>query len=108
MNRREKRGEKSSTNATPKEKREVMHSFPDALSQQRAPEKNFDHDDPLFVLVLESGVTSVGFHEALALDAAILLNLWRMGDLTRTELETELTKSNPEKAPAWLKSFAAA
>jgi hypothetical protein len=85
----------------------AKESLRNALSQLRAPEKNVDHDDPLFVLVLESGATSLTFQEALPLGAAILLNLWRMGDLTRAELETELIKSYPERAQAWLTSFAA-
>src|SRR6266496_443292 len=85
----------------------AKRSLRNALSQLRAPETSFDRSEPLFVLVLESGGTSVGFHQALPLDAAILVNFWRMGDLSRTELETELIKSYPEKAQAWLTSFAA-
>ena len=84
----------------------AKRSLRNALSQLCAPESSFDRSEPIFVLVLESGVTSVASHEALPLDAAILLNLWRMGDLARTELEAELIKSYPERAQAWLISFA--
>ena len=80
-------------------------SLRNALQQLRDSEKEFDASAS-YVLVLEPGEKKVSSHGGLPLDAAILLNLWRMGDLTRNELETELARLYPEKAQAWLATFA--
>lgn len=80
-------------------------SLRNAFDQLRASESKFDSTADL-VLVLESGATKVGFHADLPVDTAILINLWRMGDLTRAELETDLTRLYPEKAQTWLSTFA--
>jgi hypothetical protein len=80
-------------------------SLRNALQQLRDSEKEFDASAS-YVLVLEPGEKKVSSHGGVPLDAAILLNLWRMGDLTRNELETELARLYPEKAQAWLATFA--
>jgi len=59
------------------------------------------------VLVLEPTERKVWYREGLAIDAAILINLWRMGDLPRGELEAALAKLYPEKAQTWLSAYAA-
>jgi hypothetical protein len=58
-----------------------------------------------YVLVLEPTSKKVSSHADLPLKAAILINLWRMGDSSREEVETELTKLYPEKAQTWLAAF---
>jgi hypothetical protein len=81
-------------------------SLRNALQQLRDPEKGFNASAS-FVLILEPSEKKVKSHEDLPLDAAILINLWRVGDLPRVELETELVKINAEKSQTWLLNFKA-
>lgn len=81
-------------------------SLRDALQQLRAPGSEFDAEAS-YVLVLEPAEKKASPHGGLPVDAAILINLWRMGDSTRGELETELVKLYSEKAQAWLAMFIA-
>jgi hypothetical protein len=74
--------------------------------QQCAP-GNKSNEEVCYVLVLESADKKVSFHADFPVDAAILINLWRMGDSTRDELETALAKLYPEKVQAWLATFTA-
>lgn len=76
-----------------------------ALEQSRNPINRYDMNSILFVLVLEPDATKVAYYSDFPLDAAIHINLWRMGDLSREDLEGELIKSYPEKAPNWLSTF---
>jgi tetratricopeptide (TPR) repeat protein len=83
---------------------EAKKSLCNALQQLRDPEKKFEASAS-FVLVLELGTKKVSSHKEIPLDVAISLNLWRIGHLTREELEAELTKLYSEKAQAWLATF---
>lgn len=85
----------------------ATQSLKNALQQIQAPDGRFDPWADRYVLVLEPTDRKVWYCEGLAVDAAILINLWRMGDLARAELETTLTKLYPEKAQAWLATFPA-
>ena len=79
----------------------AKESLRHALQQLREPGSE-SNADPLCVLILDSAAKKVSFHMDLPVDAAILINLWRMGDSTREELESALAKLYPEKAHAWL------
>jgi hypothetical protein len=79
-------------------------SLRNALQQMSAPGSKFD-SAASYVLVLEAAEKKCSPHGGLPVDAAILINLWRMGGLTRGELETDLAKLYPEKAQAWLATF---
>ena len=59
------------------------------------------------VLLLEPTDRKVWYHEDLPIDAAILINLWRMDDLPRADLETRLEQLYPKQAQAWLAAFPA-
>jgi hypothetical protein len=71
----------------------------------RDPERSFD---PIasYVLVLEPELNKVSSHAGLRVDAAIVINLYRIGELDRRDLETELGKIDAGKAKDWLESFA--
>lgn len=84
----------------------AKESLRNALQQFRAPGNTFDAE-AAYVLVLEAAEKKSSPHGGLPVDAAILINLWRMGDSTRGELETELVKLYPEKAQTWLATFTA-
>ena len=86
----------------------AKQSLQNALQQIQASDGRFDPWEVRYVLVLEPTDRKVWYCEGLAIDAAILINLWIMGDLAREELETTLTKLHPEKAQAWLATFSAA
>jgi hypothetical protein len=60
--------------------------------------------DTCYVLVLESAERKISAHD-LPLDAAILINLYRMGDFDKTELEKELTNLYPDNAQNWMAAF---
>lgn len=79
-------------------------SLRNALEQLHAPESKFD-PSTAYCLVLAPTLNKVSSHEKLPVDAAILLNLWRMGATTRAELETALAKLYADKAQPWLASF---
>jgi hypothetical protein len=85
----------------------AKQSLKNALQQIQSPDGHFDPWGVSYVLMLEPTDKKVWYCEGLAVDAAILINLWRMGDLARAELETTLTKLYPEKAQAWLATFPA-
>ncbi len=74
---------------------------------QRLRESDTEDNDATYVLVVDPSGKKVEFTEDFTVDAAILINLWRMGDLTRDELEKELAKLHPEKAQSWLARFPA-
>jgi len=76
-------------------------SLRSALQQLRAPGSKFDAA-AAYVLVLESAERKANSHAELPVDAAILINLYRMGEFDKTELEKELVKLYPDKAPNWL------
>lgn len=57
------------------------------------------------VLVLDPGLGKVSSHNNVPVDAAIVINLWRMGEFTRDEMESELGKISPDKAPVWRSTF---
>src|SRR5262245_20527862 len=63
-------------------------------------------EEPIYVLVLEPPDEKVGAHAEMPLGAAILINLWCMGDSTRDELETALVELYPEEATTWLSRWA--
>jgi hypothetical protein len=80
-----------------------LHS---ALQQLRAPGSKFDVE-AAYVLVLDSAEKKANSHAELPVDAAILINLHRMGEFDKTELEKELVKLYPNKAPNWVVAFTA-
>jgi len=85
----------------------AKQSLQNALQQIQASDGRFDPWAVRYVLVLEPTDRKVWYCEDLAIDAAILVNLWRMGNLARDELDMTLTKLYPEKAQAWLTTFPA-
>jgi hypothetical protein len=80
---------------------ESKQSLKDALQRLRSPESEFDQEVTC-VLVLEAGGKEVSSSDDLPVDAAIVINLWRIGDLSRGDLEADLAKFYPEKAQSWL------
>ncbi len=87
---------------------DVAKKFLHSALQPLSPGGKSDDDDKAsYVLVLEPTGKEVSSHADLPVAAAILINLWRMGDSTRGELETELAKLYPEKAQTWLATFIA-
>lgn len=85
----------------------ARQSLQNALQQIQATDGRFDPWAVRYVLVLEPTDRKVWYSDGLAIDAAILINLWRIGDLARAELEATLTKLHPDKAQAWLATFPA-
>jgi len=83
----------------------ATQSLRNALQKLR--ESESADNEAVYVLVVEPSEKKVRSHGDLSVDAAILINLWRMGDLTRDELEKALTKRHPDKAAAWLTNFPA-
>ena len=43
----------------------------------------------------------------LCVDAAIVVNMWRVGELSQEEFKEELPKLYPEDAEAWIEKFSA-
>jgi len=76
-------------------------SLRNALNEQRARGAKY-YSDAAFLLVLEPDLKRAGAQPDLLVEVAILMNLWRMGDLPRGELEADLTRLVPEKATALL------
>lgn len=70
-------------------------------------EMDAEHNEADYVLVLEFGAKLVKPTAGLKLDAAILINLWRMGDLSREQLEAQLALLSKDKVKAWLANFPA-
>jgi len=58
--------------------------------------------DGEFLLVLKPDLKSVEAHPDLLIEIGILINLWRIGDLPRAELETELARLAPENSKTLL------
>jgi len=58
-----------------------------------------------YVLVLDPKLDKANPHSELPVDAAILINLWRMGAFTQSDLEAALVKIDAEKAKTWLAQF---
>jgi hypothetical protein len=75
-----------------------------ALNEQRARADKY-YSDVAFLLVLEPDLKKATAHPDLLVEVAILINQWRVGDLSRAELETELTRLVPEKAKALLETL---
>ncbi len=63
------------------------------------------HSDASFLLVLEPDLKRVSAQPELLVEIGILMNLWRMGDLPRGELEAELTRLAPEQARSLLETL---
>lgn len=82
----------------------ARQSLRNALQQLHAPGSKFDNN-AAYVLVLEPAHLKVTAHVEIPVDAAIMINLWRVGELTRVELGTELAKHYPEKVQGWLAMF---
>ena len=85
----------------------AKQSLQNALQQIEATDGRFDPLGVRYVLLLEPTDRKVWYHEDLPIDAAILINLWRMDDLPRADLETRLEQLYPEQAQAWLAAFPA-
>ena len=82
---------------------EAKKSLHNAL--KKLSEMDSEHNEANYVLVLESGGQAAKPRAELQLDVAILINLWRMGDLSREQLESRLVSISQEKAPRWLADF---
>ncbi len=80
-------------------------SLRSALQQLLAKEGKFSKE-AYYVLVIESAEKKAIAHKELPVDAAILINLFRMGEFDKPELEKELIKLYPDKAKNWLANFA--
>lgn len=76
-----------------------------ALEYIRSSKSTYDPSDVYFVLVLEPTERKVWYFHDLPVDAAILINLWRMGALTRDEMAAALAQEYPSKTPDWLMAF---
>jgi tetratricopeptide (TPR) repeat protein len=61
--------------------------------------------DASYALIVEPDKKTAKPYEDMLIEVAILINLWLMGDLTRGELETRITKLVPEKAQSLLTTF---
>ncbi len=53
------------------------------------------------MVISENGV-EVSCHENLPVDAALLLNLYRIGELSESELQEELSRRNPDSVSDWM------
>ncbi|HLP29561.1 MAG TPA: ATP-binding protein [Candidatus Didemnitutus sp.] len=82
----------------------AMSSLRNALQRLDAPDSKYD-SDASFVLVIEETGVMCSSHEGVPVDAAILINLWRMGGLTNEDFQNDLAKRYPERALAWLTMF---
>lgn len=85
----------------------AKQSLRNALQQIQTSDDLFDPWAVRYVLMLEPTERNVWYCEGLPTDAAILINLWRMGDLTRDELEAALSEVYPDRAGAWLVAYSA-
>lgn len=81
-------------------------SLENSLKQLADPNTPFD-SDALYVLVLDPSLHTVSSHEGLSTEAAIMINLWRMGAYSHAELETALKEVDTENAQNWLEMFSA-
>lgn len=78
-------------------------SLRNALQQYRISNEEYISQE-LYLLVLESTGTSVSYHQ-IPLDLGILINLYRIGDMDKKELEEEITKLYPDNSQEWLEKF---
>ncbi len=85
----------------------AKQSLKNALQQTQSPDLRPELNDARYVLVLEPTDRKVWFYDDLKVDTAILINLWRIGDLVRAELETKLLELYPDKAQDLLATFPA-
>jgi len=89
----------------------------DSASATRSLRNALQHYEPLagcgnnseavYVLILEHGGSKVRWYEELPTRVAILINLYRMDDLDEPQLKEQLKGLYPDKAQAWLETFAA-
>jgi hypothetical protein len=63
-------------------------------------DKYFTHAD--YLLVLAPDLKTAGAQPDLLVEVAVLINLWRIGDLPRSELEAALTRLVPQKTTVLL------
>jgi len=83
----------------------AIKSLKNALQKIEAPKSPFDPSKVIYVLILEPTDRKVWFYENIPMNAAILINLWRIGNIPREDLEIALTKIDPSKTLAWIKLF---
>ena len=84
----------------------ATQSLRNALSKLRDPNSGFE-PSASYVLVLDSTLDKVSYNGVLPVHAAILVNLWRIGDLNSDELESALEDIDVEMAKTWLAQFIA-
>jgi hypothetical protein len=82
----------------------AKQSLRNALQETRAP-RNKSNETVYYVLVLEPIERKARSYSEISIEAAILINLWRMGDLTRADLTDALTTLSSEKATSLLAAF---
>jgi hypothetical protein len=84
-------------------------SLRNALNKIRAlkSEEVAEATEAAYVLLLEPTSKEVNSHADLPVEAAILINLYRMGDLMPGELEIKLMECYPDSAQTWLTMFIA-
>jgi hypothetical protein len=82
----------------------AKQSLRNALNEQRARGDKY-FSGAAFLLVLGPDLKKVGAQPELLVEVAILMNLWRIGDLPRSELEADLTRLAPENARTLLETL---
>jgi hypothetical protein len=82
----------------------AKESLRNALKELHTPENTF-FADASYVLVIDPTEKKATPHEDLLVEVAILINLWRLVDLPRDELEAALTRLVPKKAQSLLAAF---
>jgi hypothetical protein len=82
----------------------AKQSLRNALKKLHAPESKYS-SDAAYVLLVDPAEKKTGAHPDLPVDAAILINLFRMGGLTRDELEADLMQYYPETGQTLLATF---
>jgi hypothetical protein len=82
-------------------------SLRNALRQVRSENNKFILG-ATYILVLDNSEKKANCYAEFPVEAAILINLHRMGDIKKEELVGELTKHYPDKAQDWLTTFATA
>lgn len=78
-------------------------SLREALDWIRDADLGYDPRHAICMLVIDGEVATS--HRDLPVDAAILLNLYKMGDLKEEELRAELSLRYPTEAEGWLIKF---
>ena len=77
----------------------------DALRLAADPAEGCDPTDAICTLVLGEDGTYAAGHDALPIDAAILLNLWRMKELAPSKLADEVRRLYPDREAEILRTF---